>query len=99
MHHHLWDLRNNERRCTNSNKAHPTMLKSRNPLLPALALTLLASTLASPHQATAQIIDKVNKNLYSETANPNADIAAALAQARPDHNPVIPHFGRNSGGA
>jgi len=71
------------------------MLKSRNPFLPALALTLLASTLASPHQATAQIIDKVNKNLYSETANPNADIASALAQARREHKRVLLDFGGN----
>ena len=54
--------------------------KSRNPLLPALAFTLMALTLTPQPQAAAQIIDKVNKNLYSETANPTADIAAALAR-------------------
>jgi thiol:disulfide interchange protein len=71
------------------------MVKSRNVLLPALAFTLLASALASPSSATAQIIDKVNKNLYSETANPTADIAAALARARREHKRVLLDFGGN----
>src|ERR1700751_49701 len=71
------------------------MTKSRNTLLPALTLTLLAFPLTSPHQATAQIIDKVNKNLYSETANPTADIAAALAQGRREHKHVLLAFGGN----
>jgi thiol:disulfide interchange protein len=66
--------------------------KSRNPLLPALLLILAAAT---PPKALAQIIDKVNKNLYSETANPTADIAAALAQARREHKRVILDFGGN----
>ena len=69
--------------------------KSRNTLLPALAFTLLAFAVASPPQAAAQIIDKVNKNLYSETANPTADIAAALAQARREHKRVLLDFGGN----
>jgi thiol:disulfide interchange protein len=66
--------------------------KSRHPLLPALLLILAA---APTTQATAQIIDKVNKNLYSETANPSADINAALAQARREHKRVILDFGGN----
>jgi len=74
--------------------------KSRNSFLPALAFTLLTpifltSTVASPPQAAAQIIDKVNKNLYSETANPTADIAVALAQARREHKRVLLDFGGN----
>jgi thiol:disulfide interchange protein len=69
--------------------------KSRNPLLPALGLALVACTLAPLPQAAAQIIDKVNKNLYSETANPTADIAAALAQARREHKRVLLDFGGN----
>ncbi len=71
------------------------IVKSRNTLLPALAFVLLSWPLASPPQAAAQIIDKVNKNLYSETANPTADIAAALAQARREHKRVILDFGGN----
>ena len=66
--------------------------KSRHPLLAALLLILAA---APATQAPAQIIDKVNKNLYSETANPTADINAALAQARREHKRVILDFGGN----
>jgi thiol:disulfide interchange protein len=66
--------------------------KSRNPLLPTLLLILAA---APPPQASAQIINKVNKNLYSETANPTADINAALAQARREHKRVLLDFGGN----
>ncbi len=69
--------------------------KSRNTLLPALAFGLLSWPVASPSQAAAQIIDKVNKNLYSETANPTADINAALAQARREHKRVLLDFGGN----
>jgi thiol:disulfide interchange protein len=75
-----------------SNKVPSMIPKSRNPLLPALLL-ILAAAPAPP--ATAQIIDKVNKNLYSETANPTADIAAALAQARREHKRVLLDFGGN----
>ena len=69
--------------------------KSPNTLLSALAFTLLAFPVISPPPAAAQIIDKVNKNLYSETANPTADIAAALAQARREHKRVLLDFGGN----
>jgi thiol-disulfide isomerase/thioredoxin len=104
VHHHLCDLRHRERPSislsVNSNKVTRTrsqqmIAKSPNTLLPALAFTILAFTLASPPQTAAQIIDKVNKNLYSETANPTADIAAALAQARREHKRVILDFGGN----
>jgi thiol:disulfide interchange protein len=69
--------------------------KSRPMLLPVLALTLIASALAPLPQAAAQIIAQPNKNLYSETANPTADIAAALARARREHKRVILDFGGN----
>jgi thiol:disulfide interchange protein len=68
--------------------------KFRNPLLAALVLLLLASTLQPP-QVSAQIIAKANKNLYSETSNATADIAAALSQARREHKRVILDFGGN----
>jgi thiol:disulfide interchange protein len=71
------------------------IVKSRNPLLPGLVFALVACTLAPLPQAAAQIIDKVNKNLYSETANPTADIAAALAQARRENKRVLLDFGGN----
>jgi thiol:disulfide interchange protein len=70
------------------------ILKLRNSLLPALLLTLAAA--APLPQAAAQIIaPKVNKNLYSETADPTADIGAALARARREHKRVILDFGGN----
>jgi thiol:disulfide interchange protein len=69
------------------------MTKYRNTLLPALASTLLAIALAPEPQAAAQILP--NKNLYSETADPNADITAALAHARREHKRVLLDFGGN----
>ena len=69
--------------------------KSRNPLLPALVLTFAALAVTPPAKASAQIIDKVNKNLYSETANPTTDIASALKQARREHKRVLLDFGGN----
>ena len=71
------------------------MMKSRTTLPPPVALALISFALASSVPAPAQIIDKVNKNLYSETANPTADIAAALAQARREHKRVLLDFGGN----
>ncbi len=38
---------------------------------------------------------QVNKNLYSETADPKADIAAAEAVARREHKRVLLEFGGN----
>jgi thiol:disulfide interchange protein len=78
----------------NSNKVYSMVAKSRNKLLPALVFTLLVLTLAPP-QAAAQVIAKANKNLYSETSNATADIAAAVAQARREHKRVILDFGGN----
>jgi thiol:disulfide interchange protein len=86
----------------NSNKVCPmirpmirlVITKFRNQLLTALVLPLLVSTFL-PSPASAQIIAKANKNLYSETANATADIAAALAQARREHKRVILDFGGN----
>jgi thiol:disulfide interchange protein len=75
-------------------KIRPVTAKFRNQLPAALVLLLLASTLLSS-LASAQIIAKANKNLYSETSNATADIAAALAQARREHKRVILDFGGN----
>lgn len=74
--------------------------KCRNMLLPAVTVTVMAlMTLTPLPQATAQIITppiaKANKNLYSETANANADIAAALVRARREHKRVLLDFGGN----
>src|SRR5580704_5855982 len=79
----------------NSDNMHPMIhtivSKSRPTLLAALALTLLAS--APSTKAAAQILP--NKNLYSETADPTADIAAALVRARHEHKRVLLDFGGN----
>jgi thiol:disulfide interchange protein len=50
---------------------------------------------ASPPAASAApaSVPMVAKHIYSETANPKADIAAALAQARLEHKRVIVDFG------
>jgi thiol:disulfide interchange protein len=71
------------------------ILKSRSKLLPAMILALLALPLVPQPKAAAQIIAKANKNLYSETSDPTADIAAAVAQARREHKRVILDFGGN----
>ena len=78
-----------------SNKVYRMIPKFRNTLLPVMAFVLASLPVASPSQATAQIIDKVNKNLYSETANPTQDIAAAVAQARRENKRVLLDFGGN----
>jgi thiol:disulfide interchange protein len=69
--------------------------KSRNTFLLLLASTLLTLILAPSPKAAAQIIAKANKNLYSETADPKADIASALVRARREHKRIILDFGGN----
>jgi thiol:disulfide interchange protein len=63
-------------------------------LVPALALPLVASPLAVP-QANAQVVAHANKNLYSETSDASADIAAALVRARREHKRILLDFGGN----
>ena len=62
-------------------------------LLPALLLTLLAATPLP--QAAAQTTPHVNKNLYSETSDATADIAAAVVRARTEHKRILLDFGGN----
>jgi len=69
--------------------------KFRNLLLPAMTVAVMTVTLAPPPQAAAQIIAKANKNLYSETSDANADIAAALVRAHREHKRVLLDFGGN----
>ncbi len=57
-----------------------------------LATAVLALAMA-PQSRTAQNVPFVKKHLYSETANPTADIAAALKQARAENKRVILDFG------
>lgn len=61
----------------------------------ASALIVSASVSASTLQATAQSGFKVNKTLYSESANASADIAAAQTVARRDHKRILLDFGGN----
>jgi thiol:disulfide interchange protein len=67
--------------------------KSCTTLLPVLLLTLL--TAAPSPQAAGQIIAHANKDLYSETANPTADIAAAMVRAQREHKRILLDFGGN----
>jgi thiol:disulfide interchange protein len=63
------------------------------PLHPAAAV-LLYFVMAPASPASAQMaLPMVNKHLYSATADPKADIAAALKQARVEHKRVILDFG------
>jgi thiol:disulfide interchange protein len=71
------------------------MISKSRKTLSALSFALLALAPAPLPQASAQIIAKPNKNLYSETADANADIAAALKQASREHKRVILDFGGN----
>jgi thiol:disulfide interchange protein len=69
--------------------------KFRNLLLPAVTVTVMTVALAPPPHAAAQIIAKANKNLYSETSDANADIAAALVRAHREYKRVLLDFGGN----
>jgi len=60
----------------------------------ALALILFELSTTSLF-LPAQTGFKVNKNLYSETANPAADIAAAKVAARHGHKRILLEFGGN----
>jgi thiol:disulfide interchange protein len=71
------------------------MISNSRKLLSALALTLSALTLAPSPCASAQIIAKANKDLYSETSDPTADIAAAMVRARREHKRILLDFGGN----
>ncbi len=46
-----------------------------------------------PSRAQTLTTPFVKKQIYSETANPSADIAAALKKARAEHKRVILDFG------
>ncbi len=60
---------------------------------PLITTALFALTLAPLSHAAAQNVPFVKKHLYSETANPTSDIAAALKQARAENKRVILDFG------
>ncbi len=69
-------------------------LSSRTLLLHAAVFAVIALAVMPAGKASAQMTPPaVKKHLYSETANPRADIAAALKQARAEHKRVILDFG------
>jgi thiol:disulfide interchange protein len=61
----------------------------------AVAAVLLALPITFSTRAAAQPVFTVNRNLYSETANAGADIAAAMVTARREHKRIILDFGAN----
>ncbi len=71
-------------------------LELRNlPLRAALSLLLLSFLLVPSTAAHAQSEFHVNRDLYSETADPAAEIAAAEKAARPTHKRILLEFGGN----
>src|ERR1700729_818892 len=76
-------------------KAYPMISKFRNLLLPAVTVTVMTVALAPPPRSSAQITAKANKNLYSETSDATADIAAAMVRARREHKRILLDFGGN----
>jgi thiol:disulfide interchange protein len=59
-----------------------------------VSFVVISLTVAIPSQAQSALTTPfVKKQIYSETANPNADIAAALKKARAEHKRVLLDFG------
>jgi len=67
----------------------------RKGLLAAVAPVMFALVAGFSTGAGGQSGFQVNKHLYSETADPAADIAAAEATARKDHKRILLEFGGN----
>jgi thiol:disulfide interchange protein len=60
-----------------------------------IAFVLILPVLAPLPQAAGQFSPHVNKDLYSETSNASADIAAAMVRARREHKRILLDFGGN----
>jgi thiol:disulfide interchange protein len=56
---------------------------------------MAAAWIGLPFAATAQETFHVNRELYSTTADPAADIAAAIKAAKPAHKRILLEFGGN----
>ena len=69
--------------------------RPRTVLLGAVIAGLSVFALPGWIEAGAQSGFQVNPHLYSETANPTADIAAAERAARPRHKRILLEFGGN----
>ncbi len=63
--------------------------------LPKLAVPLLLTLLGTLSPVLAQEAFHVNRDLYSATADPAADIIAAKAAARQGHKRILLEFGGN----
>jgi len=80
---------------------HKTILKNSKSLsaisrlcTALLSFALISMAAAMPGRAQAQLTTPfVKQHIYSETANPTADIAAALTKARAEHKRIILDFG------
>jgi thiol:disulfide interchange protein len=60
-----------------------------------LTLAMFLAASVGPSQVVAQSEFHVNRDLYSATADPAADIAAAVKAARPAHKHILLEFGGN----
>ena len=69
------------------------MVKRSSVVIRSLILLTAASALHS--RAGGQTAFHVNRDLFSETANPTADINAAEVQARREHKRILLDFGGN----
>ena len=76
-------------------KELPMKARFSAPVNAIAALFLLAGMVASTLPLAAQAGFKVNKNLYSESADAAADIAAAQVAARREHKRILLDFGGN----
>jgi len=63
--------------------------------LTAATLVLFTLVIATPRTAVAQSEFHVNRDLYSESADASADIAAAVKAARAGHKRILLEFGGN----
>ncbi len=73
----------------------PNRLKYASFFRTAIAVAVVVCVLSVPMilaQATGQV-PFVKRHIYSETADPQADISAALARARKEHKRVLIDFG------
>jgi thiol:disulfide interchange protein len=61
----------------------------------AALLVLIIFSIGSSPAAVAQSEFHVNRELYSETADASAEIAAAVKAARPGHKRILLEFGGN----
>lgn len=68
---------------------------SRNILIKLVLVIVATCSIALSYPAVAQSPFRIDKNLYSETANAAADISAAQLTARRSHKRILLEFGGN----